>query len=81
MAQLGGLLVSNTVDNTGKTPVLLSLDGVKIRKPVTVTSWSWKQRRSVRARIISVRCRATVAGALAAEARIRFMLIEEDSVD
>ena len=80
MAQLGAL-VSNTVDNTGKTPVLLSLDGVKIRKPVTrVTSWSWKQRHQVGPesfRSVS----STVAGTLAAEARIRFMLIEEDSVD
>ena len=83
MAQLGGLLVSNTVDNTGKTPVLLSLDGVKIRKPVTPGDQLVLEAETiqVRARIISVRCRATVAGTLAAEARIRFMLIEEDSVD
>ena len=83
MAQLGGLLVSNTVDNTGRTPVLLSLDGVKIRKPVTPGDQLVLEAETiqVRARIISVRCRATVAGTLAAEARIRFMLIEEDSVD
>ena len=64
MAQLGGLLVSNTVDNTGKTPVLLSLDGVKIRKPVTPGDQLVLEAETiqVRARIISVRCRATVAG-------------------
>ena len=66
MAQLGGLLVSNTVDNTGKTPVLLSLDGVKIRKPVTPGDQLVLEAETiqVRARIISVRCRATVAGTL-----------------
>ena len=34
MAQLGGLLLSQELEHTGKVAVLLSLDGVKFRRPV-----------------------------------------------
>ena len=35
MAQLSGVLIGQSLEQVGKLPVLLSLDRVKLRKPVT----------------------------------------------
>lgn len=82
MAQLGGILLSQKLEHTGKIAVLLSLDKVKFRRPVTPGDQVVLEAvsRRVKSRSGEVFCRATVAGELAAEAEIRFMLVDADPV-
>lgn len=80
MAQLGGLLMSRTLEHQGKIAVLLSLDRVKLRKPVTPGDQLILEAESVRAsgRTGHLRCRARVGEKVAAEAEIRFMMVDAD---
>jgi UDP-3-O-[3-hydroxymyristoyl] N-acetylglucosamine deacetylase/3-hydroxyacyl-[acyl-carrier-protein] dehydratase len=80
MAQMGGLLLSRKLEHTGKIAVLLSLDRVKLRKPVTPGDQVVIEVEALRgtARSGSVEARAMVGDKLAAEARIRFMMIDAD---
>ena len=80
MAQLGGLLLSQKLEHTGKIAVLLSLDRVKLRHPVTPGDQMTLEVETIRAssRTASIRGTATVGGVLAAEANIRFMMIDSD---
>ena len=80
MAQMGGLLLSRKLEHTGKIAVLLSLDRVKLRKPVTPGDQVILEVEALRgtARTGSVQARAMVGDKLAAEARIRFMMIDAD---
>ena len=80
MAQLGGLLMSQTLEHTGKIAVLLSLDKVKLRQPVTPGDQLVLEAEAIRAkaRICTMKCRAFVASKLAAEAQIRFMMVDAD---
>ncbi|MFO0895308.1 MAG: UDP-3-O-acyl-N-acetylglucosamine deacetylase [Phycisphaerales bacterium] len=80
MAQLGGLLLSQTLEHTGRIAVLLSLDKVKLRKPIVPGDQVILEAETVRAsaRSASVHCRATVGGKLAAEAQIRFMMVDSE---
>jgi len=81
MAQLGGLLMSKKLEHTGKIAVLLSLDKIKLRKPVTPGDQLVLEAEAVRAkaRMGAVRCRAFVGSALAAEAQIRFMMVDAEA--
>jgi UDP-3-O-[3-hydroxymyristoyl] N-acetylglucosamine deacetylase/3-hydroxyacyl-[acyl-carrier-protein] dehydratase len=80
MAQLGGILMSQKLEHTGKVAVLLSLDKVKFRRPVMPGDQLVMEAQAVRvkARTGQTQCRATVGGELAAEATIRFMLVDAD---
>ena len=80
MAQLGGLLLSRKLEHTGKVAVLLSLDRVKFRRQATPGDQLVLEAQTVRAKARSgeVFCQARVGGDLAAEATIRFMLVDED---
>lgn len=80
MAQLGGLLLSQTLEHTGKVAVLLSLDKVKLRKAVTPGDQLIIEVETLRAsaRSAAVQCRAWVQGKLAAEAQIRFMMVDAE---
>lgn len=80
MAQLGGLLMSRTLEHQGKIAVLLSLDRVKLRKPVTPGDQLILEAESIRAsgRTGHLRCRARVGEKVAAEAEIRFMMVDAD---
>ena len=82
MAQLGGLLLSRRLEHTGKLAVLLSMDGVKLRRPVLPGDQLVLIAESVhvRTRTGHVRCTASVAGERAAEAEIKFMLVDADPV-
>lgn len=81
MAQLSGVLIGRNLEHTGKLPVLLSLDRVKLRKAVTPGDQLMLEAESVRvrSRIAHMRCRSYVGEDLAAEAEIKFMLVDEDS--
>ena len=80
MAQLGGLLLSSTLEHTGRVALLLSLDKVKLRKAVTPGDQLVLEAETIRAnaRTASLKCRASVAGKPAAEAEIRFMMVDSD---
>ncbi|MCH2135995.1 MAG: UDP-3-O-acyl-N-acetylglucosamine deacetylase [Phycisphaerales bacterium] len=81
MAQLGGLLLSQRLETIGKIAVLLSLDKVKLRHPVTPGDQLILEARTVRAssRMASIDCRAFVGDKPAAEASIRFMMVDAES--
>lgn len=80
MAQLSGVLIGQKLENMGKLAVLLSLDRVKLRKPVTPGDQLILEAESVRIRrrIAHMRCRAYVAEELVAEAEVKFMLVDDD---
>ena len=80
MAQLSGVLIGQKLEHTGKLAVLLSLDRVKLRKPVMPGDQLVLEAESVRvrSRIAHMRCRAYVAEELAAEAEVKFMLVDDD---
>jgi len=80
MAQLSGVLIGQTMEHTGKLPIMLSLDKVRLRKPVTPGDQLLMEAEAVRirSRIAHMRCRAFVAEDLAAEAEVKFMLVDDD---
>ncbi len=80
LAQLSGILLSQKLEHTGKVAVLLTLDRVKFRRPVVPGDQLLMEARAVRvkARTGQTYCRATVGGELAAEATIRFMLVDAE---
>jgi 3-hydroxymyristoyl/3-hydroxydecanoyl-(acyl carrier protein) dehydratase len=80
MAQVGGLLMSQKLEHTGKIAVLLSLDKVKLRRPVTPGDQLVMEAESVRAnaRTAYVKCKSFVGGKLVAEAHVRFMMVDAE---
>jgi len=83
MAQLSGVLIGQKLEHTGKLAVLLSLDRVKLRKPVTPGDQLMMEAATVkmRGRIVHMRCRAYVAEDLAAEAEVKFMLVDDEQAE
>ncbi len=78
MAQLGGILLRERPENSNKLAVFLSIDDTKFRRPVVpgdqlVLTATLEKLRGATAQI---RGEAHVGGKLAAEARMRFMLLD-----
>jgi len=82
LAQLGGILLSQKLEHTGKLAVLLSMDRVKMRNPVVPGDQLILEAIAVRvkSRTGHVRCRAYVLDKCAAEADIKFMLVDAEPV-
>ncbi len=82
MAQVSGLLFAQRLEHTGKLAVLLSMDEVKLRKPVVPGDQLVLTAETVRLRkrTAQCRCKAMVGDAVAAEAQIKFMLLDEEKV-
>jgi UDP-3-O-[3-hydroxymyristoyl] N-acetylglucosamine deacetylase/3-hydroxyacyl-[acyl-carrier-protein] dehydratase len=80
MAQLSGLLIGQSLEHTGKLPVLMTLDRVRLRKPVVPGDQLMMEavKVRVRSRIAQMKCRAHVGDELAAEAEIKFMLVDDE---
>jgi len=80
MAQLSGLLISQVLEHRGKIPVLLSLDGIKLRKPVTPGDQLVMEAEAirVRSRIAHMKCQAFVGREIAAEGEVKFMLVADE---
>jgi len=78
MAQLAGVLLMRKSDNQAKVAVLLSLDGVKLRKSVVPGDQLRIEVETIKikARTGEVFARATVDGQLVAEANMKFMLMD-----
>ena len=82
MAQLSGILLSQRLEHTGKVAVLLSIDRAKMRRPVRPGDQLILQAEAlhVRSRTGHCKCQAMVGGELAAEAEIKFMLVDADAM-
>ncbi len=80
MAQLGGILLSQELEHTGKVAVLLSLDKVKFRRPVMPGDQLILEAEAIRvkSRTGHVQCQARVGEQLVAEANIKFMMVDAD---
>jgi len=82
MAQISGLLFAQRLEHTGKLAVLLSMDNVKLRKSVVPGDQLILTAETIklRSRTAHCKCQALVGDALAAEAHIRFMLVDDEKV-
>ncbi len=82
LAQLSGVLLSRRLEHTGKVAVLLSMDRVKMRRPVRPGDQLILQADAVhvRTRTGHCRCKAFVGQEIAAEAEIKFMLVDSEPV-
>ncbi len=82
MAQVSGLLFAQRLEHTGKLAVLLSMDGVKLRKAVVPGDQLILTAETVRLRkrTAQCQCKAAVGETLVAEAQIRFMLVDDERV-
>ena len=82
MAQLSGVLLGQKLDNKGKIAILLSLDRVKLRRPVVPGDQLVLEAESVRVRstIAHTRCRAYVGEEIAAEAEVKFMIVDANQI-
>jgi len=80
MAQLSGVLINQNLEHTGKLAVLLSLDRVKLRKPVVPGDQMVLEADAVRVRtrLAHMRCRAYVDSDVVAEAEVKFMLVDDE---
>jgi len=82
MAQVSGLLFAQTLEHTGKLALLLTMDNVRIRKPVLPGDQLQLVSEVEKARHRTAVChgRALVDGQVVAEATMKFMLVDEDSM-
>jgi len=82
MAQISGLLFAQKLEHTGKLAVLLSMDGVKLRKAVVPGDQLVLTAETVRMRKRTAHCRCTamVGDSKVAEAQIKFMLVDDEKI-
>jgi len=80
MAQLAGILIGRKLEHTGKLGFLLSIDRVKLRRLVYPGDQLILEAETihVRSRTAHCRCRALVGTDVAAEAEIKFMLMDAE---
>ena len=78
MAQAGGVLIAATVDRAARVAMLASVDGVKLRRPVVPGDQLHLEIHAERIKQNSacVSGIARVGNAVAAEARIRFIMVD-----
>jgi UDP-3-O-[3-hydroxymyristoyl] N-acetylglucosamine deacetylase/3-hydroxyacyl-[acyl-carrier-protein] dehydratase len=82
MAQVSGLLFAQKLEHTGKLAVLLSMDGVKLRKAVVPGDQLVLTAETVRMRKrgAQCRCQARVGETVVAEALIKFVLVDNEKL-
>ena len=82
LAQLSGVLLSRRLEHTGKVAMLLSMDRVKLRRAVRPGDQLVLEAQTlhVRTRTGHCRCVAFVGQDIAAEAEIKFMLVDAEPV-
>jgi UDP-3-O-[3-hydroxymyristoyl] N-acetylglucosamine deacetylase/3-hydroxyacyl-[acyl-carrier-protein] dehydratase len=82
MAQLAGLLFSQRLEHTGKLAVLLSMDGVKLRKAVVPGDQLILTAETVKShtKTAHCKCKAMVADVVVAECEIKFILVDNDRI-
>ena len=82
LAQVSGLLFAQKLEHTGKLAVLLTMDKVKIRKSVVPGDQLVliAEAVKIRGRSAMCKCRAMVGDDIAAEAILKFMLVDDEVV-
>jgi UDP-3-O-[3-hydroxymyristoyl] N-acetylglucosamine deacetylase/3-hydroxyacyl-[acyl-carrier-protein] dehydratase len=82
MAQVSGLLFAQKLEHTGKLALLLTMDAVRIRRPVVPGDQIVLVSEVEKARHRTAVCqaRAMVEGQIVAEATMKFMLVDEDAM-
>jgi UDP-3-O-[3-hydroxymyristoyl] N-acetylglucosamine deacetylase / 3-hydroxyacyl-[acyl-carrier-protein] dehydratase len=82
MAQVSGLLFAQRLEHIGKLAVLLSMDNVKLRKAVVPGDQLILIAETVRLRRRTAHCKcyAMVDDVVAAEAEIKFMLVDDEKL-
>jgi len=82
MAQVSGLLFAQKLEHAGELAVLLSMDGVKLRKAVVPGDQLILTAETVRVkrRTAQCRCKAMVGETVVAEAQIKFMLVDNEKI-
>ena len=82
MAQVSGLLFAQRLEHTGKLAVLLSMDHVKLRRAVVPGDQLILTAETVRLRRRTAHCKcyALVGDVVAAEAEIKFMLVDDEKL-
>lgn len=82
MAQLSGLLFAQKLEHKGKLAVLLSMDQVKLRRAVVPGDQLILTAETIRLRkrTAQCRCQAFVGNIVAAEAEIKFMLVDDEKI-
>jgi UDP-3-O-[3-hydroxymyristoyl] N-acetylglucosamine deacetylase/3-hydroxyacyl-[acyl-carrier-protein] dehydratase len=82
MAQVSGLLFAQKLELTGKLAVLLSMDGVKLRKAVVPGDQLILTSETIRLgkRGAQCQCKAMVGEMLVAEAQIKFILVDDEKL-
>ncbi len=80
LAQVSGLLFSQKLEHTGKLAVLLTMDGVKIRKSVVPGDQLIliAEADKIRSRAAKCNCIAMVGDEVVAEAQLKFMLVDDE---
>lgn len=80
LAQASGLLFAQKLEHTGKLAVLLTMDGVKIRKSVVPGDQLIliAEADKVRSRAAKCNCTAMVGDEVVAEAQLKFMLVDDE---
>jgi UDP-3-O-[3-hydroxymyristoyl] N-acetylglucosamine deacetylase/3-hydroxyacyl-[acyl-carrier-protein] dehydratase len=81
LAQISGLLFAQKLENTGKLAVLLTIDQVKIRRAVVPGDQLIliAEADKVRSRAAKCNCKAMVGDEIAAEAQLKFMLVDDET--
>jgi UDP-3-O-[3-hydroxymyristoyl] N-acetylglucosamine deacetylase/3-hydroxyacyl-[acyl-carrier-protein] dehydratase len=80
LAQVSGLLFAQKLEHTGKLAVLLTMDKVKIRRSVVPGDQLILHAEAVkvRGRSAMCKCKAMVGDEVAAEAILKFMLVDDE---
>jgi len=80
LAQVSGLLFAQKLEHTGKLAVLLTMDKVKIRRSVVPGDQLilLAEAVKVRGRSAMCKCKAMVGDEVAAEAILKFMLVDDE---
>ncbi len=80
LAQAAGILIAQGVDLRDRLALIVSIDGAKIRRPVVPGDRLVLEvtNARIKARAADVTCLASVEGQVAAEARIRFVILDKD---
>jgi beta-hydroxyacyl-ACP dehydratase FabZ len=82
LAQVSGLLFSQKLEHTGKLAMLLTMDAVKMRKAVVPGDQLilLSEVIKIRSKLAQCKCTAMVGSEIVAEAQLKFMLVDEESV-
>jgi UDP-3-O-[3-hydroxymyristoyl] N-acetylglucosamine deacetylase/3-hydroxyacyl-[acyl-carrier-protein] dehydratase len=82
MAQVSGLLFAQKLEHAGKLAVLLGMDGVKLRKAVVPGDQLIliAETARMKKRTAQCKCKAMVGDVVVAEAKTRFMLVDDEKI-